>query len=103
MKEDLVLRIGDVLTDDKGRVGVIEMISIAMSPYDPAAESDTAVNVEEYHTEMGYTGAVSFGRFWCYFNQIRSVESRENADDQGVVQGENKVYWRFTDAKHRKP
>jgi len=81
MEGNLVLRVGDILTDNRGREGVIEVISIAMSPYDPAGESETAVNVEEYHMELGYIGAVSFGPYWCYLTQIRSVQTGEMVDE----------------------
>ena len=73
MEKNFVLRIGDILTDNRGREGIIECISISMTPFDPAGESPKAANVEEYHTEMGYQGAVSFGHYWCYFTQIREV------------------------------
>ena len=44
-----------------------------MTPNDPAGEDKEAADVQEYHTKMGYQGAVSFGNHWCYFNQIEKV------------------------------
>ena len=81
-KEDknFVLRVGDFIRDNKMRDGTIDSISIGMEPNDIAGEYKTAVDVEEYHTELGYQGAVSFGKYWCYFNQIISV-GEEDADN----------------------
>ena len=74
-KTKFVLKVGDTLTDIKGRTGVIKSISIAMTPSDYAAESDLAVDVQEYHTVLDYQGAVTFGNYWCYFSQIQKVET----------------------------
>jgi len=72
-EENFILRVGDFLEDKKGRYGQIISISIAMTPNDPAGENKEAADVEEYHTKMGYQGAVSFGNYWCYFYQIEKV------------------------------
>ena len=34
-----------------------------------AAEDDTSLNAQVYDTELGYTGAITFGSNWCYFDQ----------------------------------
>ena len=33
-------------------------------------KSDTSCNAQVYDTDLGYTGAVTFGSNWCYFSQI---------------------------------
>ena len=47
---------------------------------DIAAESDTSCNAQVYDTDLGYTGAVTFGSNWCYFSQIKKIVKRK-ADD----------------------
>ena len=76
----MIINIGDTITDNRGREGVITNIGIATEPNDIAAENDTALNAKTYDTELGYTGAVTFtnedGTYWCYFNQIQEVVSK---------------------------
>ena len=55
-------------------------IGIATEKEDMAAESDTSCNAQVYDTDLGYTGAVTFGSNWCYFSQIVKVV-KEKADD----------------------
>ena len=80
----MIINIGDTITDGKGREGVITNIGIATEPTDIAAELDTAASVKTYDTELNYTGAVTFGEYWCYFVQIDKVikknEYQEDTD-----------------------
>ena len=69
----MIINIGDTITDGKGREGVITNIGIATEPTDIAAELDTADSVKTYDTELNYTGAITFGEYWCYFAQIKDV------------------------------
>ena len=70
------INIGDTIRDERGREGVITNIGIATEPTDIAAENDTAASVKTYDTELNYTGAVTFGEYWCYFVQIDKVIKR---------------------------
>ena len=80
----MIINIGDTITDGRGREGVITNIGIATEPTDIAAELDTAASVKTYDTELNYTGAVTFGEYWCYFVQIDKVikknEYQEDTD-----------------------
>ena len=69
----MIINIGDTIRQQNGREGVITNIGIATTPTDIAAELDTAANVKTYDTELNYTGAITFGEYWCYFNQIEDV------------------------------
>ena len=76
----MIIRIGDTIEDDRGRQGELINIGIATEKEDIAAESDTSCNAQVYDTDLGYTGAVTFGSNWCYFSQIKSIVKRK-ADD----------------------
>ena len=76
----MIIRIGDTIEDERGRQGELVNIGIATEKEDIAAESDTSCNAQVYDTDLGYTGAVTFGSNWCYFNQIVKVVKRK-ADD----------------------
>ena len=65
------IQLGDTIKDNKGREGEITNIGIATDKYDIAGE--LGVNAKEYDTELNYTGAITFGQYWCYFNQIEEV------------------------------
>jgi len=69
----MIINIGDTIRQQNGREGVITNIGIATTPTDIAAELDTAANVKTYDTELNYTGAITFGEYWCYFSQIEDV------------------------------
>ena len=71
----MIIKIGDTLTDEKGRTGVINQIGIGTTKSDPAGE--LGLNATEYDLELNYLGAVSFADYWCYFHQIRSVNKTE--------------------------
>ena len=76
----MIIRIGDTIEDERGRQGELSNIGIATEKEDIAAESDTSCNAQVYDTDLGYTGAVTFGSNWCYFSQIVKVVKRK-ADD----------------------
>mgnify|MGYP001285410845 FL=1 len=76
----MIINIGDTIEDVKGRQGEIVNIGIATEKTDIAAENDTSLNAQTYDTELDYTGAITFGSNWCYFNQIEKIVKRK-ADD----------------------
>ena len=76
----MIIRIGDTIEDERGRQGELVNIGIATEKEDIADESDTSCNAQVYDTDLGYTGAVTFGSNWCYFSQIVKVVKRK-ADD----------------------
>ena len=79
----MIINIGDTIRQQKGREGVITNIGIATTPTDIAAELDTAANVKTYDTELNYTGAITFGEYWCYFAQIKDViKKNEYVEDK---------------------
>ena len=39
-------------------------------------DKSTKTIVKTYDTELDYTGAVTFGEYWCYFVQIDKVIKR---------------------------
>ena len=79
----MIINIGDTIEDKKGREGVITNIGIATEPTDIAAELDSAASVKTYDTELNYTGAITFGEYWCYFAQIKDViKKNEYVEDK---------------------
>ena len=55
------------------RTGRITDISIGLTKTDIAGEH--GATVDEYDTELGYNGAVSYGdNYWAYFDQIMEVK-----------------------------
>ena len=74
------IKLGDMITDNRGRTGELINIGIAVRKEDIAAEDDTSLSAKEYDTDLGYTGAVTFGSNWCYFDQIQSVATKEDSD-----------------------
>ena len=76
----MIIRIGDTIEDERGRQGELVNIGICYRERRYGAESDTSCNAQVYDTDLGYTGAVTFGSNWCYFSQIKKVVKRK-ADD----------------------
>tara|TARA_B100001057_G_scaffold186512_1_gene187285 strand:- start:7632 stop:7904 length:273 start_codon:yes stop_codon:yes gene_type:complete len=88
------IKLGDIITDEKGRVGEINNIGIAVRKEDIAAEDDTSLSAKEYDTDLGYTGAITFGGSnWCYFAQIKSVSTKEGSDVDVAIEQENE-WWK---------
>ena len=71
----MIIKLGDTLTDERGRTGVINQIGIATDKSDPAGE--LGLQAQEYDTDLNYTGAITFGNNWCYFYQIRKVNNTD--------------------------
>ena len=69
----MIINLGDTIREKSGREGVITNIGIATEKTDIAAESDNSLNAKTYDTELNYTGAITFGEYWCYFDQIVEV------------------------------
>ena len=65
------IQLGDTIREKNGREGEITNIGIATDKNDIAGE--LGVNAKEYDTELNYTGAITFGSYWCYFSQIEEV------------------------------
>jgi len=71
----MIIKIGDIVEDDRGRTGTIEQIGIGTTKSDPAGE--LGLKAEEYDTDLNYCGSVIFGDNWCYFIQIKKVNNKE--------------------------
>jgi hypothetical protein len=71
----MIIKIGDTLTDERGRTGVISQIGIATDKTDIAGE--LGLKAKEYDTDLNYTGSVIFGDNWCYFMDIRKVNNTD--------------------------
>jgi hypothetical protein len=69
----MIIKLGDTITDKKGRTGIVSQIGIATDKSDVAGE--LGLKAEEYDTELNYLGAVIFGDYWCYFHQIKDAEN----------------------------
>ena len=76
----MIIKLGDIITDDRGRTGELINIGIAMEKGDVAAELDSSACVKQYDTDFNYTGAVTFGSNWCYLYQIKDVSTKEDSD-----------------------
>ena len=84
----MIIKLGDMITDKKGRVGELINIGIATEMTDVAAENETALNAKQYNTELGYKGAITFGSHWCYFDDIKNVTTKEDSDIDVAVNQE---------------
>ena len=71
----MIIKIGDTITDERGRTGAISQIGIGTTKSDPAGE--LGLKAEEYDTDLNYCGSVIFDDNWCYFYQIREVNKEE--------------------------
>ena len=69
----MIINLGDTIREKNGREGVITNIGIATEKTDIAADSNNSLNAKTYDTELNYTGAITFGEYWCYFDQIDEV------------------------------
>ena len=84
------IKLGDVIRDDRGREGAIINIGIATDPADIAGE--LGVNAKEYDTELNYTGAITFGSYWCYFSQIAEViKKNEYVEDTSWMKEDSDI------------
>ena len=88
------IKLGDMITDERGRTGELNNIGIAIRKEDIAAEDENSLSAKEYDTDLGYTGAVTFGGSnWCYFDQIKSVSTKEDSDIDIAIEQENE-WWK---------
>ena len=86
----MLIKLGDTIQDVQGREGEITNIGIATDKNDIAGE--LGVNAKEYDTELNYTGAVSFGSNWCYFDQIKEVvKKNEYVEDTSWMKEDSDV------------
>ena len=86
----MIIKLGDTIKDKKGREGEITNIGIATDKYDIAGE--LGVNAKEYDTELDYTGAITFGSYWCYFSQIDEViKKNEYVEDTAWMKEDSDV------------
>ena len=86
----MIIKLGDTIKDKKGREGEITNIGIATDKYDIAGE--LGVNAKEYDTELNYTGAITFGSYWCYFSQIdEGIKKNEYVEDTAWMKEDSDV------------
>ena len=84
------IQLGDTIREKSGREGVITNIGIATDKNDIAGE--LGVNAKEYDTELNYTGAITFGQYWCYFSQIEEViKKNEYVEDTDWMKEDSDV------------
>jgi hypothetical protein len=84
------IQLGDTIREKSGREGVITNIGIATDKYDIAGE--LGVSAKEYDTELNYTGAITFGQYWCYFSQIEEViKKNEYVEDTDWMKEDSDV------------
>ena len=72
------INIGDRISANHNREGVVDEIRIGMDTYDIAGEYSSSIKAKEYDTELNYNGSVSYTTndnewYWCYFHQIKGV------------------------------
>jgi len=89
----MIIKLGDMITDNRGRVGELINIGIAMEKGDVAAELDSSASVKQYDTDFNYTGAITFGSNWCYLYQIKDVSTKEDSDIDVAVNQANE-WWK---------
>ena len=88
----MIIKLGDIITDDRGRTGELINIGIATEKTDVAAELDTSASVKQYDTDLNYTGAVTFGSNWCYFTDIKEViKKNEYVEDTAWMREDSDV------------
>jgi hypothetical protein len=80
----MIINLGDTIREKSGREGVITNIGIATEKTDIAAENDNSLNAKTYDTELKYTGAITFGEYWCYFDQIDEVIKRNEYVENNI-------------------
>jgi len=88
----MIINLGDTIREKSGREGVITNIGIATEKTDIGAESDNSLNAKTYDTELKYTGAITFGSYWCYFSQIDEViKKNEYVEDTAWMKEDSDV------------
>ena len=88
----MIINLGDTIREKSGREGVITNIGIATEKTDIAAENDNSLNAKTYDTELKYTGAITFGQYWCYFDQIAEViKKNEYVEDTSWMKEDSDI------------
>ena len=88
----MIINLGDTIREKSGREGVITNIGIATEKTDIAAENDNSLNAKTYDTELKYTGAITFGQYWCYFDQIAEViKKNEYVEDTAWMKEDSDI------------
>ena len=88
----MIINLGDTIREKSGREGVITNIGIATEKTDIAAENDNSLNAKTYDTELKYTGAITFGQYWCYFDQIDEViKKNEYVEDTAWMKEDSDI------------
>ena len=88
----MIINLGDTIREKSGREGVITNIGIATEKTDIGAESDNSLNAKTYDTELKYTGAITFGQYWCYFGQIAEViKKNEYVEDTSWMKEDSDI------------
>ena len=88
----MIINLGDTIREKSGREGVITNIGIATEKTDIAAENDNSLNAKTYDTELKYTGAITFGEYWCYFDQIDEViKKNEYVEDTAWMKEDSDI------------
>jgi len=82
-KQHMKIKIGDWIKVNMSgftyREGIIKDIKIGTCESDPAGE--LGYEVQELDTKLNYLGSVGYGdNYWCYFNQIKEVQSGKTED-----------------------
>ena len=86
----MIIKLGDTIKDERGREGEVVNIGIATDKSDIAGE--LGLSAKEYDTDLNYTGAVSFGSNWCYFNQIKEViKKNEYVEDTSWMKEDSDI------------
>jgi hypothetical protein len=86
----MIIKLGDTIRENGGREGVVTNIGIATDKNDIAGE--LGVNAKEYDTELNYTGAITFGQYWCYFDQIAEViKKNEYVEDTSWMKEDSDI------------
>jgi len=86
----MIIKLGDTIKDERGREGEVINIGIATDKSDIAGE--LGLSAKEYDTELNYTGAVSFGSNWCYFDQIKEViKKNEYVEDTSWMKEDSDI------------
>lgn len=85
----MIINVGDKIRGNRGRVGEIINIGIAVDENDIAAESEDSLNAKTYDTKLGYTGAITYtgenGTYWCYLDQIEeNLTTNEKVDKDDI-------------------
>jgi len=82
-EDDIHIKVGDWISDDKGRSGLITQINLGLSRMDPAGESGPEVEEFEIRKEVFTWGSILFGKDnWAYFDQITEVFTGEKAEEK---------------------